>query len=173
MARNDQPLPVAQPPAVVAPEPGISTEELAGLTDLVALSREIRAGLAAKVTAVHPNGYGPQLSATQLAELGAVLGARGLQKSAVVGLLHTIQEVAVKTVVEMAPTLLSKMDELDKSKFHVAIQQIMALPTLPVPTQIPTTMQRFAGTPLPTVDYISRDAVLQLLQLVAERPLAS
>lgn len=146
--------------------------EAAGV-EMVQLAQQLQQDLRTRVTAAHPNGPGVQMTATQLAELGAIYGARNSQRGAVVGLLHKIQEAAIKTVVEMAPELMSSMDEVDKAKFNRAIQEVMALPTIAVPTQLQSGLSRFLGTQVQTVDYIPREAVLRLLAIAAERPLTS
>jgi hypothetical protein len=145
-----QPVPVQQ---TVAPEPEWQPRSINEQT---------------RYTPPAPLGTGFQLSGFQLAELGAMLNAMGAEKGTATALMHNVQALAIKVVMEALPGLLADLHNVHKAKINRLMQEIQAAPGVLVTSQ-QNWRDRIAGVQAASVEYISKEMVLRLIAMAGER----
>lgn len=95
------------------------------------------------VDAMPGNGISPQ----DMASLGAMLTAAGLNRLQVQGLISRVHKVALKTTLDTLPETLDDIRQIQEARLWKIINMIRTLPVM-------------AG-------YVSRDRVIQIIQQVA------
>lgn len=111
----------------------------------------------------HPLGGAPAMSATQLTDLGAVAAALGMERSSITGFIHDVQDLAANVTIQSAQRLLERVRRAQESRMTSLEQQVRALPSAPAPGLFDGMSQSAA---LVRAGYVSRDAVLALIQTV-------
>lgn len=105
-------------------------------------------------------GYG--VGAADLAELGAVAGAIGLETDAVVALVNRVQSTSARATLEDLPELLKLVKSANDARINRIIQAVRGLPEAPTQQQgIWATLNGRGQQQV--VSYVSRDSVLVLL----------
>lgn len=109
----------------------------------------------------HPLGT-PGLSATDMADFGAIAAARGLERGDITGFMQTVQATAAEVSLRNATTLLDLVDKATKHRVDRIAQAVRAMPDVAVPG-LAGLVHRAQG---PT-GLISRNEVLMLLTAAA------
>ena len=118
------------------------------------------------VQVMQPGPYGPRpghVALTDIASLGSILGASGMEPTAVANLLQMVQTLAVQVVMEALPAILANLRELQAARIARLKDSVNKLPAA---TYQPGILAR-AMTQQTVVSYISLDEVLRLLDLAA------
>lgn len=110
----------------------------------------------------HPAGNPPGVSATFMAELGAISASTGMEVSAITGFLHHVQNVAIEVTLNSVVQLLRDIRRAQEARLNTIAQEVRALPPCPAPGG-------FLGgfnqqDQLIRQTYVSRDAVLAAIQ---------
>lgn len=122
-----------------------------------------------------PNGYGAQLPASTIAELGAILGAQGAERNALTALLQRFQAVTVKAHIEALPEIIQLLSDLHGQTLNRLIQEVQALPVVTAPASgngNGSMFTRFTGlqsASQPVISYVNLESVLRLLTAAAQR----
>lgn len=80
-------------------------------------------------------GGGPGMNAADLAKLGAVAGAIGLEADAVVALVDRISSTSARATLEDLPELLKLVKSANDARINRLIQAVQALPEAPIQQQ--------------------------------------
>lgn len=116
-----------------------------------------------RYTPVAPLGAGGQVTGTELAELGALLSASGMEKSGVTAMMAMIQKIAIQTTLNGMPQLIGEIQDLWRKRVNTLMQNMRSIPTYNAP---PTLFGRVTNP----VTYVPLDAVLNVLSAAMNQP---
>jgi len=106
-------------------------------------------------------GGGAGVGAADIAELGAVAGAIGLEVDAVVALVNRVSATSARATLEDLPELLKLIKTANDARINRLIQAVRGLPEAPVQQQ--GLWATLNGRNQQVVSYVSRNEVLVLL----------
>lgn len=144
------------------------TQEIAipdlAATGVVPLPAQVR------TLATGPNGNnGTQVSAALALELGAMLGAIGVEQGAVAALIEFLQQITMTTHLQALPTILDKIKDANKARLNRLIQQVQLLPEMSAVNQ--GVWSKITTAPGQLASTVSRDAVKNLLVAAMNEPM--
>lgn len=112
---------------------------------------------------------GTQVAASQAVELGALLGAMGLEKGAVASLLEDLQRVTMSTHLQALPLILERLRDANKTRISRLIQMVQLLPEMATVNQ--SAWSKITTAPGSLTSTVARQAVLDLLNAAMNEPL--
>lgn len=119
-----------------------------------------------RLTTPHPlGGRATQVDGIKMAELGALVGARGAEKGAMTSLLQELQAATLQSWITHLPSILGKFRNWEVARLNRLMQRVRSLPEAAPPPGILSRVTGVAGTP---VSLVSRDQVLQLIAVLME-----
>lgn len=119
-----------------------------------------------RLTTPHPlGGNSTQIDGIKMAELGALVGARGAEKGAMTSLLQELQAATLQSWITHLPSILSKFRGWEVARLNRLMQRVRSLPEAAPP---PGILSRVAGTAGVPVSLVSREQVLQLIAVLME-----
>lgn len=137
--------------------------------DVMAVSQvpvQVRNNPTARVVPLPPLGnHGVELSAAEAMEMGALMGALGLEKGALSDLVQELQRVNMTAQLQALPLILDLMKRANDARLNRLVQTVRALPE----TRVTTIGHRWSGE-IP-ISQVSRDAVIAAIQQAMNEPL--
>lgn len=107
------------------------------------------------------------MRATNLLDLGALAGARGLKRAAVQSFMKEVETVGIQIALQSATKLLELTAQINQSQINQIVAEIKQIPTFTVPPQQTGLLGLLGRQPLtPIVEpprFVSLDAVLAVL----------
>jgi len=109
-----------------------------------------------------------QVNAIDVAQLGAMLGARGMEQAKVAALLQDLQSVTIQVWMQVLPQVLNDLREVNKARLHRVMTAINALPATTLMVQQGGFFNRLTTQQGAGPAYILRDDVIRVLVAALE-----